>query len=91
MGVPVDGGPAFPSVTDVAKYDPVRDEWVRHMTNNVVPGMSLRAWFAGRAMEGLLASAPDRLEAPGWTAKWAVEHADALLQQLGLCDGRDRD
>lgn len=57
-----DGGPAFPI-----------DHWPCHF-----PGMSLRDWFAGRALAGLLADHP-----PGATATLAAtlayELADAMI------------
>lgn len=48
------------------------------------PGMSLRDWFAGMAMQGILAgkaSCPElwRDEMPDVTARQAYEHADFML------------
>ena len=46
------------------------------------PGMSLRDWFAGQALAGIVsdhkigASAPDG-------ARWAYEYADAMLAERG--------
>jgi hypothetical protein len=52
-------------------------------------GLTKREWFAGLAMEGLLADSEDRSEEikPGETcaeatARLAVEHADALIKEL---------
>ena len=42
-----DGGPAFP--------EPCTQEW-RGKEFQFTPGMSLRDWFAGMAMQGMLAS-----------------------------------
>ena len=39
-GAPKDGGPAFPMASDVSGHQ---------------PGMTLRDWFAGQALAGLLA------------------------------------
>lgn len=70
-----DGGPAFPQ-TDLSNYgigpgtspDGARYE---------VYGMSLRDWFAGQALAGLLAHASG--EAPECAPKMAYELADAML------------
>jgi len=70
-----DGGPAFPRARYVRPDDAIND------------GMSLRAWFAGMAMQGLIPIigipevGPDEL----WdadTAKRAVKLADAMLAEL---------
>jgi hypothetical protein len=68
-----DGGEAFPS------------NGYPHLHR---PGMSLRAYFAGQALTGIIqaatnahytrnASSPDEV-----LAKWAVEIADALIAEL---------
>ena len=44
-------------------------------------GMTLREYYAGLAMQGLLASGPHDCEAPG-IAHDALLHADALLSAL---------
>ena len=68
-----DGGPAFP----VAE---VRDRDGNGITEGA-PGMSLRDWFAGQAMAGLLAHP---VESPGTTwmiyAHDAYGIADAMLK-----------
>jgi hypothetical protein len=51
-----------------------------------IPGMSLRAWFAGMAMQGMLASRATisvqyKLDKE-WTASEAVAYADALIAEL---------
>jgi hypothetical protein len=43
--------------------------------------MTLREYYAGLAMQGLLANAPRSLPS-GQTAAVAVDHADALLAEL---------
>lgn len=70
-----DGGPAFPVVVPEIRGpdgEGIREGWQE-------PGMSLRDWFAGQAMVGLLANpnygAPD----PFRDAKTAFQEADAML------------
>ena len=50
-----DGGPAFPQGES---YDTT--DYVGHVTNHrkgaLKPGMSLRDWFAGRAMQGIVSA-----------------------------------
>ncbi len=62
-----DGGPAFPD----------------HPNGPGHSGMSLRGWFAGQAMAGMLASFADNGEpgfpADGKMAQWAYEYADAMI------------
>lgn len=63
-----DGGPAFPSVL----YSHERAE------NWSTDGMSLRDWFAGQALVGLMAN-NDTSANPGAYARLAYEQADAML------------
>lgn len=80
-----DGGPAFPQPADQGNLE----DW-RH-------GMSLRDWFAGQAMQGLLADHKDHPEeaitrtvgdvsitetCQETVARLAVGYADALLKEL---------
>ncbi len=75
-----DGGPAFPRPVSEDRYSGDQPDG-----NCTVPdqcGMSLRDWFAGQALCGLIASndenAGDRLEElPGY----AYQIADAMLAQ----------
>ncbi len=65
---PDDGGPAFP-VQDAST-------WQAH-------GMTLRDYFAAKAMQGLLADLPKSLHGFDWvnnTAKEAYSLADAMLK-----------
>ena len=39
------------------------------------PGMTLRDWFAGQAICGMLAGKDDKM------AKWAYQRADAMLKR----------
>lgn len=63
----VDGGPAFPQGFDGGPYD---------------GGMSLRDWFAGMALQGLLAHVIGVEGANGRASKYAersYQYADAML------------
>ena len=59
-----DGGPAFPLIDQ------------RYMAN----GMSLRDWFAGQALAGLL-SDPLIRDTPEGFAKSCYERADAMIAE----------
>lgn len=66
----VNGGPAFPIETTATPY---------------APGMSLRDWFAGQAIMGLIASGRLSKRVEGitvaqWFAKEAYIMADAMLE-----------
>ena len=59
-----DGGPAFPStITDDSLH---------------VPGMSIRDYFAAKAMQGLMASPADP-ESIEIAAEWSYKVADAMI------------
>ena len=62
-----DGGPAFPRPTASAFEQP----------ND---GMSLRDWFAGRALTGLLMQ-DKQLKCFDEMATWAYQAADAMLAE----------
>lgn len=64
-----DGGPAFPLSGDGPNV-PYFNQ-----------GMSLRAYFAGQAMQGMLAN-PDKDYGISALAEESVEHADALIAAL---------
>ena len=64
-----DSGPAFPSEQGASP------EW----DEPYAPGMSLRDWFAGQALAGLLASAAHGYSTVGEVASDAYWHADAML------------
>lgn len=61
------GGPAFPLVFD----DDTR------ATREIFSGMSLRDWFAGKAMQGLMDAAMPMPE----IAQAAYQMADAMLKE----------
>lgn len=66
-----DGGPAFP-VADVYNKD---GDGITEGS----PGMTLRDWFAGQALTGLL-SDPSRAGKPQAFAAEAYQMADAMLK-----------
>lgn len=45
-----------------------------------VNGISLRDWFAGKYIAGIVAN-PEHADGPGNTAEWAYKFADALLAE----------
>ena len=65
--------PAFPSPTDRTQSGEV-NSWQEY-------GMSMRDWFAGMALQGILAQPLDSFCAfdPGLCAMSAFEYADAML------------
>jgi len=84
-----DGGPAFPM--PIASYNatgqPARDSVA--YAAEVFPGgqgMSLRDWFAGQAMAGILAEhcgpEPSARICPGPLGEYACRYTDALLAEL---------
>lgn len=74
-----DGGPAFPqNIIDPSKgHDDGRYEVERQEL-----GMSLRDWFAGQALNGLISRFDDLGANPKEAAEAAVGHADALIARL---------
>jgi hypothetical protein len=80
-----DGGPAFP-IADPFRLDPVTvDEMKR-----IASGMSLRDWFAGEALKGMLAYPGDESRGshhnnntPDGVAAMAYEYANAMLRARG--------
>ena len=73
------GGPAFPVYADI-NVPMLRGDDVKQKV--MYPGMTLRAWFAGKAMDGLLAYNRVDLEYLGALAKEAVRLADAIIAEL---------
>lgn len=59
-----DGGPAFP---------------INHLQKNI-PGMTLRDWFAGKALSSFLQSEGGEFN-PSHYAKTAYQYADAMLAE----------
>jgi hypothetical protein len=62
-GAPNDGGPAFPVVWQDVPHG----------------GMTLRDWFAGQALAGMLAGNPTESPNEEWFAGIAYTMADAML------------
>ncbi len=75
-----DGGPAFPQTKDSWLSEGVRDD-----PRPVPDGMSLRDYFAAKAMEGWIASFPKDAEFKDGMepriAKFAYMVADAMLAE----------
>jgi hypothetical protein len=63
------GGPAFPS----SEYDP---RYNRHVA---IGGMTLRDYFAAKAMQGLMVDIPDPIQFE-YVADAAYKMADAMLK-----------
>ncbi len=70
-----DGGPAFPHTGFINEY------------SNTELGMSLRDWFAGQALAGIVAKSPFTIERAGTTllvqqsVEGAYDYADAMLAE----------
>ena len=77
-----DGGPAFPA-TRTEHVQALADPQHREPLEIVYPGMSLRDYFAAKAMAGWLATWPDDapLNNPEGVAKTAYRVADAMLKE----------
>lgn len=69
---PDNGGPAFPIVNPAGMY--------------LHPGMTMLDWFAGMALQGLLAS--ENSDEPSYTNQSAARMA--YLQAIEMVDRRDR-
>lgn len=67
-----DGGPAFPFEGGEGRAAPF-------------PGMSLRDWFAGMAMQGILAGTEPETPWPSNAniTSWSYDYADAMLKARG--------
>ena len=73
-----DGGPAFPELRH--EHDSITRRKFWHNTG----GMSLRDWFAGQALNGLLAGREDNFNWYGgedWFASRSYELTDAMLKE----------
>lgn len=70
-----DGGPAFPQADIIltANNPPIL-QWTQES-----PGMSLRDWFAGQALAGLLAHRVLKFNTEDMAARVAYKFADAML------------
>ncbi|MCA8323254.1 hypothetical protein [Burkholderia cepacia] len=74
-----DGGPAFPSGEDITEVR--RDGSERSFAAE--PGMSLRDYFAAKAMQGLCSNEGYNQHVPGTLANEAYVMADAMLRARG--------
>lgn len=70
-----DGGPAFPQPL----YPSTQGNGTTSPSEYGLGGMSLRDWFAGHAMAGML-SATDADGTSDQLAMWAYIYADAMLK-----------
>lgn len=77
-----DGGPAFGGEIDDVYVNTEHPEFEPFKFTRRVSGMSLRDWFAGQALTGLLGSTHPDHSAPTWEAYGACAygHADAMLK-----------
>jgi len=71
-----DGGQAFPY------FFPQRDEEIGTLPCAYQPGMSLRAYFAGQALAGMVAGSRGLGITTAQFAKQSVVLADALIEEL---------
>ena len=72
MSTPNDGGPAFPQHGWTSN-----PEVLERMKNQ--GGMTLRDWFAGQALNGMLSDAKGEGSCDLY-AKWSYQYADAMLK-----------
>lgn len=68
---------AFPSVRSVTRFP----DGGRTIEAGA-PGMTLREWYAGRALQGIIAASGGEFT-PDHDSRQAVRYADALLKVLG--------
>jgi hypothetical protein len=71
-----DGGQAFPRSYAYQNPEAGRSEL------KAVPGMTVRQYFAGEAMKGLLSQTSEDWPNPEIIAAQAVKNADALIAEL---------
>lgn len=85
-----DGGAAFPGPRrEQVDEQTIDGAPVAYYADVSYPGMSLRDWFAGQALAGMIANpnTPDQLIGSGWTgsknmlAEYAYAAADAMLAE----------
>lgn len=71
-----DGGPAFP--------EPDKGEYYGSNNRGAHPGLSVRDYFAAKAMEAYIGSVPfrstDWIDSDKWVSVRAYELADAMLE-----------
>jgi hypothetical protein len=82
-----DGGPAFPSGESFHVKDVITGLSTKHSKGAFYDGMSLRDWFAGQALAGLLASLTEEEQGQEkplsvWSKRLALasySYADAMI------------
>ena len=74
-----DGGAAFPSKMLVNRF--ATEETAQQLIG--ADGMSLRDWFAGQALQGLLASGHFTHKPCGKDGAWMVTHEDPYDEENG--------
>lgn len=75
------GGPAFPGATGIDVYENGQ------YPAGFMPGMTLRDWFAGQALIGLVTAGHDM--SIGDFAEEAYLYADAMLKRRGRSASND--
>jgi hypothetical protein len=87
MSQPIDdGGPAFPHGEIVEEMRDEKGKTTGHRVYDAQPGMSLRAWLAGQALQGYLAgrnynNAPGSYT-PEKVARDCCAYADSVIAEL---------
>lgn len=82
MTTKTDGGPAFPGDYDIVLVDPSD----KHPPQKIAArqsGMSLRDYFAAKAMQGLAANPKAWDMTEEMVAVWAYKAANAMLKARG--------
>lgn len=69
MSTKNDGGPAFPALAQVGDFAAA------------VGGLTVRDWFAGMALQGMLSSDGGSEGEGAYYATWAYIYADAMLAE----------
>jgi hypothetical protein len=74
-----EGGPAFPAKLT----GPCEAFGLRADSNHMIEfhGMTLRDYFAAKAMLAILGNQNSRSSAPDFVSEWAYKHADAMLKE----------
>lgn len=73
-----DGGPAFPALEEYAQFDEDRGKYVDHYAPH--GGMTLRDYFAAKAMQGRLANGCNDADNSRLEARICYQIADAMLE-----------
>lgn len=74
-----DGGPAFPQMEEYEKFDDASGNYVKDIAPN--GGMTLRDYFAAKAMVGILFEESKTDSKNAKIAQWAYAMADAMLAE----------